>query len=51
VITESERAKKLEQRLNEAEEESTILRQERDELNTTVKVLKEKTSSTYIFGS
>jgi hypothetical protein len=31
VITESERAKKLEQRLNEAEEERTILRQERDE--------------------
>jgi chromosome condensin MukBEF ATPase and DNA-binding subunit MukB len=44
VITESERIKKLEQRLNEAEEERLLLRQERDELNTTVKVLKEKTT-------
>ena len=44
VRTESERIKKLEQRLNEAEEERLLLRQERDELNTTVKVLKEKST-------
>jgi hypothetical protein len=44
VITESERIKKLEQRLNEAEEKRLLLRQEGDELNTTVKVLKEKTT-------
>jgi hypothetical protein len=42
VITESEKVKKLEQRLNEAGEERTILRKEINELNTTVKVLKEK---------
>ena len=40
VITESERIKKLEQRLNEAEEELMILRREIDELNTTAKVLR-----------
>ena len=39
VITESERIKKLEQRLNEAEEERLLQRKERDELNTTAKVL------------
>ena len=45
IITESERIKKkLEQRLNEAEEERLLLRKEREELNTTVKVLKEKTT-------
>jgi hypothetical protein len=44
VITESERIKKMEQRLNEAEEKRLLLRQEGDELNTTVKVLKEKTT-------
>jgi hypothetical protein len=44
VVTESKKIKKLGQRLNEAEEERMILRQERDELNTTVKVLKEKTT-------
>ena len=44
VITGSERIKKLEQRLNEAEEERLFLRQERNELNTTVKVLKEKST-------
>jgi predicted nucleic acid-binding Zn-ribbon protein len=44
VTTESERAKKLEQRLSEAEEERTLLRQEIEELNTTVKVLKEKST-------
>ena len=38
VIIESERIKRLGQRLNEAEEERLLLRQERDELNTTVKV-------------
>jgi len=44
IITESERIKKkLEQRLNEAEEERLLLRK-REELNTTVKVLKEKTT-------
>jgi transposase len=35
---------KLEQRLNESEEERMILRREKDELSTTVKVLKEKTA-------
>ena len=44
VITESERIKKLEQRLNEAEEERLLLRQERDELNTTVIMLKERST-------
>jgi len=44
VITESERIKKLEQTLTEAEEERSLLRQEKDELNTTVKVLKEKST-------
>jgi hypothetical protein len=44
VITESERIKRLEQRLNEAEEKRLLLRQESDELNITVKVLKEKTT-------
>jgi seryl-tRNA synthetase len=44
VTTESERAKKLEQRLNEAEEERTILRQEIEDLSNTVKVLKEKST-------
>jgi hypothetical protein len=44
VITESERIKKLEQRLNEVEEKRLLLRQESDELNITVKVLKEKTT-------
>ena len=44
MITESERIKKLEQRLNEVEEERMILRREIDELSTTVKVLKEKTT-------
>ena len=34
----------MEQRLNEAEEKRLLLRQEGDELNTTVKVLKEKTT-------
>jgi hypothetical protein len=43
IITEPERIKKkLEQRLNETEEERLLLRQEREELNTTVKVLKGK---------
>ena len=42
VVTKSERAKRLEQRLNEAEEERMILRKEIDELNTTDKVLKER---------
>ncbi|HYZ65451.1 MAG TPA: hypothetical protein VE574_01865, partial [Nitrososphaeraceae archaeon] len=32
VVTESERAKRLEQRLNESEEERSLLRQEREEL-------------------
>jgi hypothetical protein len=42
IITEPERIKKkLEQRLNEAEKERLLLRQEREELNTTVKVLNE----------
>jgi hypothetical protein len=36
--------KKLEQRLNEAEEERMILRTENNELKTTVKVLKEKST-------
>jgi hypothetical protein len=45
IITEPERIKKkMEQRLNETEEERLLLRQEREELNTTVKVLKEKTT-------
>jgi hypothetical protein len=44
VTTESVKVKKLEQRLNEAEEERMIRRREIDELNTTVKVLKEKLS-------
>ena len=44
VITESEWIKKLEQRLNEAEEKRLLLRQESDELNITVKVSKEKTT-------
>ena len=44
VLTESERIKKLEQRLNEAEEERLVLRKERDELNNTAKVLKEKST-------
>jgi predicted nucleic acid-binding Zn-ribbon protein len=45
IITEPERIKKkLEQRPNETEEERLLLRQEREELNTTVKVLKEKTT-------
>lgn len=48
VRTESERIKKLEQRLNEAEEERLLLRQERDELNTTVKVLKEKSTPEFL---
>ena len=39
VITESERAKRLEQRLNEAEEERMILRSEIDDLKNEVKVL------------
>jgi hypothetical protein len=39
VITESERAKRLEQRLNEAEEERMILRREIDDLKNEVKVL------------
>jgi hypothetical protein len=43
VITESERIKKLEQRLNEEEEERMILRREIDDLKNEVKVLKEKT--------
>ena len=42
VITESERAKRLEQRLNETEEERMILRREIDELSTTVKSPKGK---------
>jgi hypothetical protein len=44
VITESERIKKLEQRLTESDAERDILRREIDELNTTVKVLKEKST-------
>src|SRR5215204_6366449 len=44
VITGSERIKKLEQRLNQAEKKRLLLRRESDELNTTVKVLKEKTT-------
>src|SRR5215204_2001557 len=44
VITEPEKVKNWEQRLNETEEERMILRRERDELCTTVKVLKEKTT-------
>jgi hypothetical protein len=45
VMTELERAKNLEPRLADAKEERSFLRQEREELNTTVKVLKEKTTS------
>jgi hypothetical protein len=44
VITESEKVKKLERRLNEAEEERMILRRENNELKTTVNVLKEKST-------
>ena len=44
VITESQKIKKLEQRLNESEEERSLLRQEWEELNTTIKVLKEKST-------
>ena len=44
VITESERAKRLEQRLAEAEEERTLLRQEREDLKNQVNVLKEKST-------
>jgi hypothetical protein len=44
VMTESERAKKLEQRLAEAEEERTILRQEREDLKNQVNVLKEQST-------
>jgi hypothetical protein len=39
VVTESERAKRLEQRLNESEEERMILRREIDDLKNEVKVL------------
>ena len=42
VTTESERVKRLEQRLNKAEEEHTMLRQEIEEKNATIEVLKEK---------
>ena len=42
VITESQKIKKLEQRLNESEEERSLLRQEIEDLKTTVNVLKEK---------
>jgi len=38
VITESERIKRLEERLSETDEERSLLRQEREELNTTIKV-------------
>src|SRR5919112_5353416 len=44
VMTESERAKRLEQRLAEAEEERTLLRQEREDLKNQVNVLKEKST-------
>ena len=43
-MTESERAKRLERRLAEAEEERTLLRQEREELMNQVNVLKEKST-------
>ncbi len=43
-MTESERAKRLEQRLAEAEEERSLLRQEREELKNQVNVLKEKST-------
>ena len=43
-MTESERAKKLEQRLNQAEEERAMLRQEIHEKNATIEALKEKTT-------
>ena len=42
VMTESQKIKKLEQRLNESEEERSLLRQEIEDLKTTVNVLKEK---------
>src|ERR671911_2604376 len=42
VITDSQKIKKLEQRLNESEEERSLLRQEIEDLKTTVNVLKEK---------
>ena len=42
VMTESQKIKKLEQRLNESEEERSLLRQEIKDLKTTVNVLKEK---------
>src|SRR5919112_2155202 len=44
VVTESERAKRLEQRLNESEEERTMLRQEIEEKNATIELLKEKST-------
>ena len=44
VMTDAERIKRLEQRLAEAEEERSLLRQEREEQNTTIKVLKEKST-------
>ena len=44
VITESERIKKLEQRLTESDAERDILRREIDGLKNEVKVLKEKTT-------
>src|SRR5215204_4620365 len=44
IMTESERAKRLKQRLNEAEEERSLLRQEREELKNQVNVLKEKST-------
>jgi chromosome condensin MukBEF ATPase and DNA-binding subunit MukB len=47
VITESERIKKLEQRLNEAEEERSLLRQEREEQNATIKILMDKTAPAF----
>jgi hypothetical protein len=42
VIAELQKIKKLEQRLNESEEERSLLRQEIEDLKTTVNVLKEK---------
>ena len=44
AMTESERAKKLEQRLGQAEEERTMLRQELEEKNATINVLREKST-------
>jgi hypothetical protein len=44
VITESEKVKKLENRLNESETERTVLRQEIDVLKNDIKVLQEKTA-------